>query len=553
MQPTIQKLSYIELQLNSMIYYIILLMLIVAAVSTGLGVDFKNKNDLTPEGKEVAHYIYPNLGISLNIAYVKEVFQILAAYFINYASLLPLALMINLEIIKPIQTIDINEDSQLKSGNEKFKVFSLKLQENLGAIKYIFTDKTGTLTQNDMIFHSCSIFGKLYEPEPRRSISTAFISQNLEANNNFEDGEKSLFNNYIVREKMKRDMYNLDLINIDDEECPYTTISDSVLEFLIGISLNHNILPEVDEKTKSVNFTGSSPDEVALLFAIKELGLEFIEKNRDNMTIRLNGRNLVYEILNQFDFTSERKRSSIIVKDPVGNINLYMKGADDIIFERLNEFSKVQIKNETKLHLDKFAKHGLRTLCYTVKPITTQEYRKWNEEYKEMKYKALNNKSLNEEVTKIVSNLEQESFLLGVTGLDDKLQDDVKNVIQELINADINIWMLTGDKLDTAESIGFSCKLFNDDTEIFKIRNESKEEVEEDISRILLEMERFEKDILNFKILKSKHEIVKEIFKEHCDRLTSLNYEDESAKKEEIQLQDNINNLQENFKLGNII
>ena len=149
-----------------------------------------------------------------------------------------------------------------------------------------------------------------------------------------------------------------------------------------------------------------------------------------------------------------------------------------------------------------------------------------------MKYRSIENKSLITELNKIISTIEDKSYLLGVTGLEDKLQDDVENVIHDLLNAGISVWMLTGDKLDTAESIGFSCKLFNEDTEVFKIRAGSQEEVFENLKRTLADMEKLEHELMNFKIERTKNEIVKEAFKIETDKINYVRKESDRILKE---------------------
>lgn len=416
-----------------------------------------------------------------------------------------------MEVVKVLQVVMMDLDEKLKEKfGEKTKILSMKLHEDLGNIKYIFTDKTGTLTKNEMEFKACSIFTKLYAEKPILDPVDHDNDKesNLYRNNNNEAlalaiGEKksifaSSFNPQILINSLKSD----EPINLnDDGKTPFLSIRETAIEFFLNIALNHNVLTETDNETGETYYSGSSPDEVVLVQSAKEIGMEFIERSGDLSKVRIIDKEFIFQVLHRFEYTSDRKRSSIIVKDEFGNIKLYMKGADKVILDKVDEYSKQYVIKSTKEHLDHFCKGGLRTLVYSMKMIPENAYKEWEEEFNRLQGIVLSDKSRKNELEIMIENIEKQMTLMGATALEDKLQDDVKGVLNDFIEADINVWMLTGDQLDTAESIGYSCRLFNDDTEVFKLRDGYKNEsVKEILKKFLEEMEKTEENILNYKI-----------------------------------------------------
>ena len=273
------------------------------------------------------------------------------------------------------------------------------------------------------------------------------------------------------------------------------TFGEVALEFFINIAINHNVLVNVESSSKEhSSYSGSNPDEVVLVQAAKEVGVEFIERIAEKYTIKVNGSEINFELLNRFDFTSERKRSSIIIKDNFGRIKMYMKGADSVILKKINLFSLKNLYSKTTEHVDKFAKEGLRTLCYSMKFLSEEEYNAFKVKFTMLQEECLNDKSKTKEMEELISSLENDMLLLGVTALEDMLQDNVKESIKDFIDAGINVWMLTGDKLDTAESIGYSCRLITEDTEVFKIKEKDKENIKIILEEIRNEIYKNEKN-----------------------------------------------------------
>ncbi len=491
--------------MNSIIIYVIIITLIICIVCTILGYFFWDTNRPIPTDIRAEYLFYTlieNQGIN-------EGFKIFGSFFTIFNTLIPISVMITLEVVKGLQIVVMDMDEKLKEKvDEKSKILNMKLHEDLGNIKYIFTDKTGTLTKNEMEFKACTIFSKLYDDD----IQTNDYKNNCEEDNNNNtpfpgiEIKKSIFSNSFNPNILKSSLRSDEPIKImDGGKTPFLSIRETSIEFFLNIALNHNVLTEVDNETKETYYSGSSPDEVVLVQSAKEIGIEFVERSGDISKVKILDKEFNFKVLHRFEYNSDRKRSSIIVRDEFGNIKLYMKGADKVILDKVDAYSKEFIYQNTKEHLDHFCKGGLRTLVYSMKMIPEEDYKKWEDEYNKKQEIVLIDKTKKNELELKINDIENKMLLMGATALEDKLQDDVRGCLNDYIEADIKVWMLTGDQLDTAESIGYSCRLFNDDTEIFKLRDGYKlETVKEILKKFLEEMEKTEENILNYKIAKKR-------------------------------------------------
>jgi magnesium-transporting ATPase (P-type) len=523
------KLSTIDTKLNIIVIYILLVVIILCIVSTVFGAFFRNNNMPNyKKGLLNADYLfYYDPDTSGTGDNVLEIIRIFAADFIFFNTLIPISVMISYQILKGIQVVIIEKDPQLKKDPEdKVKCLAMALHEDLGTIKYIFTDKTGTLTCNEMAFKACSTFRKLFDDEEEKEENQQNNSNNIGSSSytkgpsagntsNFvripgmnKIGKKSsiakTFDVGMIYDSLIHDM-PLDIQDLSN--CPFRSYKEAIMEFFLNIALNHNVLVEIDNLTGEKSYQGSNPDEVTLVSSASEMGVQFLDRSNKFMKINILGKIEEFEILYKFDFTSSRLRSSIIVRDSDNKIKLYMKGADTVILQKIDKFSIENILPRSKEHLDSFAKRGLRTLCYSYKQLGEDELAAWESNYNEIKYQAINNKSLSSKVEETISSLESGLTLLGVTALEDKLQENVKNDLQEYIEAGINVWMITGDKMDTAESIGHSCKLFNDDTEVFKIRSGTRQQAIQRMKEIMEKMKILEKEVDEMKRKGIKNEI----------------------------------------------
>lgn len=173
--------------------------------------------------------------------------------------------------------------------------------------------------------------------------------------------------------------------------------------------------------------------------------------------INVRGRELEYEILNICEFNSTRKRMSAVVRAPDGKIKLYCKGADTVIMSLLT--SDQPFTEQTLIHLEDYATDGLRTLCVAMREVPEQEYRQWSQLY-DNAASQINGRA--EALDKAAEIIEQNMFLLGATAIEDKLQEGVPETIHTLQQAGIKVWVLTGDRQETAINIGLSARLISE-------------------------------------------------------------------------------------------
>jgi phospholipid-transporting ATPase len=248
--------------------------------------------------------------------------------------------------------------------------------------------------------------------------------------------------------------------------------------FMLCLSLCHSVLNESKSQNRIV-YQGCSPDEIALVNTARLLGYKFINKTVDNVvTLEINNKILKYEILKEIEYSSDRKKMSVIVKCPDDRIYLFTKGADSAI-EAIIGDNKNFIPT-TKEHLRIFALSGLRTLMIAYKELNRDEYIKWNTELNEIQNDPLIDKNvLNELYIRMESDLD----LLGSTAIEDELQDDLNDTLNALMQAGIKVWMLTGDKKETAKSIAYSCNLIDDTFLLFEFNeNNDYHKLKEDLN-----------------------------------------------------------------------
>ncbi|XP_067430572.1 phospholipid-transporting ATPase IC [Thunnus thynnus] len=427
------KRTKIDELMNYMVYTIFVLLILLAA-GLAIGHTFWYE-----EIGSKAWYLYD--GKNQDASY--RGFLSFWGYIIVLNTMVPISLYVSVEVIRLGQSKFINWDLQMYFAEKDTpaKARTTTLNEQLGQIEYIFSDKTGTLTQNVMQFKKCTIAGRSYgDPTTAEGVQLdrgrpVDWSWNRDADKKFQFMDHSLV--AYVRSRKDKD----------------------ATEFFKLLSLCHTVMAE--NQDGELVYQAASPDEGALVTAARNFGYVFLSRTQDTITIREMEEEATYEMLALLDFNSDRKRMSIILRFPDGRIRLYCKGADTVIYERLSPNSRH--KDTTQTALDTFANETLRTLCLCYKDISIDEYEAWSRKHKDAQLSLGDREAA---LDRVYEQIENNLLLIGATAIEDKLQDGVPETIAKLAKADIKIWVLTGDKKETAENIGYSCSLLTDDMQI---------------------------------------------------------------------------------------
>jgi phospholipid-translocating ATPase len=378
------------------------------------------------------------------------------------------------------------------------------ISDDLGQIEYIFSDKTGTLTQNVMEFQKCSINGVIYgegiteamrgaakregrgdliDPHEQAEQMKVMKQQMIDKMN------KTFKNRYLQPDKV-----TLVAPNLAEHLADRTHIQRAhIIAFFRALAVCHTVLadkPEPKDQPFLLNYKAESPDEAALVGAGRDAGFPFINKSNAAIDIEVMGQAERYIPLRVLEFNSTRKRMSVIVRNPEGRLVLYTKGADSVIYARLAADHDPKLKEATAKDMETFANGGLRTLCIAYRYLSEEEYLNWSRVHDQASAAI---KDREEEVDKANELIEHSLLLLGATALEDKLQEGVPEAIEMLHRAGIKLWILTGDKLQTAieigelpspcypdagliPGIGFSCNLLKNDMEIMIIAADNPED-----------------------------------------------------------------------------
>ncbi|XP_035382046.1 probable phospholipid-transporting ATPase IM isoform X1 [Electrophorus electricus] len=391
------------------------------------------------------------------------------SYIIILNTVVPISLYVSMEVIRLGNSYYINWDRLMfhTGSGTAAEARTTTLNEELGQIRYVFSDKTGTLTQNIMCFHKCSINGKAYGDVFDCSGQGYGLSGDMMmvdfSFNSLADPRFQFYDNNL-----------LEAVKLETLE---------VHSFFRLLAICHTVMAE--EKNNDLVYQAQSPDEGALVTAARNFGFVFRLRTPESVCVVEMGVPRTYELLAILDFNNVRKRMSVIVRSPEGKLALYCKGADTIIYKRLHE-SCSKLMEVTTEHLNEFAGEGLRTLVLAYKDLDEEYFSEWKQRHHQAST-ALEGRE--DKLNQLYEEIEKDLLLIGATAIEDKLQDGVSQTIEQLAKADIKIWVLTGDKQETAENIGYSCNLLREEMDdIFIVAADSPEEVRQELRDARMKM-----------------------------------------------------------------
>ncbi|CAN8298119.1 unnamed protein product [Cochlearia groenlandica] len=374
-----------------------------------------------------------------------EIFFTFFMAVIVYQIMIPISLYISMELVRIGQAYFMTRDDQMycESSGSSFQCRALNINEDLGQIKYLFSDKTGTLTDNKMEFQCACIGGVDYSD--REPVESEHAGYSIEVDGNILKPK--------MRVRVDPVLFQLTKNGNGTEEAKRAN------EFFLSLAACNTIVPIVtdtsDPNVKLVDYQGESPDEQALVYAAAAYGFLLIERTSGHIVINVRGEMQRFNVLGLHEFDSDRKRMSVILGCPDMSVKLFVKGADSSMFSVMDG-SYGDVIEATKEQLHAYSSDGLRTLVIGMRKLNDSEFEHWHSSFEAASTALIGRAGL---LRKVAGNIETSLRIVGATAIEDKLQRGVPEAIESLRIAGIKVWVLTGDKQETAISIGFSSRL----------------------------------------------------------------------------------------------
>jgi phospholipid-transporting ATPase len=414
------KLSHLDKMTNRLIAGIFLFNQAIIIVLCAVSAAWNESHFPTENGGRGDWYLEPYLSVNQDRGGgVYVFFWNYLAYFVLLSFMIPISLFVGLEFVKANQALQMSWDHRMSkydehSGTWRFcRPKTSDLNEQLSQVRFIFTDKTGTLTENRMnlqqIMSGKTMHNELTDP--------GGLLQLIEP----------------------RPWHN-DLLE------------DRLQGLMIAISVCHSIVVFKKGDTDEVIYDGPSPDEVALVKSAAQNHYSLLTRNSQCLTIVARDRTLSFAILAELDFTPERKRMSMLVRFPDERVVLLTKGADSAMLSRRDprDHANTEMKTDLEQELEAMSLQGLRTLVFGYRNVSDVESTTWLAKFHTA---TCDLKDRQAALEAVYDEIERGYILLGATGVEDKLQDGVAETIQFFSDAEVVVWMLTGDKRETAVTI----------------------------------------------------------------------------------------------------
>ncbi|XP_078802199.1 putative phospholipid-transporting ATPase IF isoform X10 [Oryzias latipes] len=448
-----QKRSAVEKSMNTFLIIYLVILLFEAILSTIL------KYAWQAEEKWNEPFYNQKTEQERNSSPILKFISDFLAFLVLYNFIIPISLYVTVEMQKFLGSFFIGWDLDLyhEESDQKAQVNTSDLNEELGQVEYVFTDKTGTLTENEMHFRECSIKGTKYREVNGKLLPEGMTDDSPDGSVAHLIGDEVLFLKAVS-------LCHTVQISYDQPDLPLG--ASDPFSHVNGFSSNH------------MEYYASSPDEKALVEATKRIGVAFTGSRGETMEINTFGKLEKYKLLHLLEFDANRRRMSVILQTPSGGTVLFTKGAESAIlpFATSGEIEK------TRLHVDEFALKGLRTLVVACRHFSPEEYMDVDKRLTAART-ALQQRE--EKLQEAFDFIERDLQLLGATAVEDKLQDKVQETIEALRLAGIKVWVLTGDKHETAVSVSLSCGHFHRTMNILELlQQRSDNECAEQLRRL---------------------------------------------------------------------